>query len=109
MRGLHETDAPTYVAAVGSAKKLAFTPVATAAFDVDGFYLGAPQLLHADSDVPELPASYHDAIKWRAMMLLHGADEASESYAFARERYEFYERVLVRLYTNAPEVRGALA
>ena len=53
-------------------------PVPNAAFRLHGMYVVGIQSLTSENHIPHgLPAVYHDAIKWRAVMMIHGSDEAS--------------------------------
>ena len=53
-----------------------------------GEYIRAPQTLVNDADVPMgLFEAYHDVIKWRAVMILLGGDEADKKYQFAKIAY----------------------
>lgn len=53
-------------------------PKPDAVYTIRGNYQKAPQTLAADGDVPEAPEAYHDAIKWRALILMGVHDEAVE-------------------------------
>ena len=66
---------PTYVTPTRDGLGLTFTPSATEPFRIEGMYITAPQELALDNDVPSIPKQHHQAIVWRAVMLLHGSDE----------------------------------
>ena len=78
-------------------------------YTLRGLYLKAPQVLVNNSDLPDMPASFHSVIVERALMLLHQYDEAMEPLAFATQRYaESYGR-LARSQGPAITWGGALA
>ena len=56
-------------------------------------------------DIPlGLPANYHHVIKWRAIMKLHGFDEAKDSEEFAVKQYATVFNNMKRLYLPRPRV-----
>jgi hypothetical protein len=67
--------------AVTPKNELAFGSVPDTAFTIRGQYQKGPQLLVANSDIPEMPARFHDLIVWEAhrMLLIHdGAYQESQ-------------------------------
>lgn len=70
---------------------LIFGPAPDVAYVVTGEYQAAPSSMAADSDEPTgLPAHFHMAIVFGALMK-HGAfDSASEVFAYAKDRYDYY-------------------
>lgn len=100
---------PTYVSQTRDGLGVTFTPPGTDPFRLEGLYIAAPQELTRDSDVPDIPSQYHQAIVWRAVMLLHGSDEAAESYRFASMQFDQIERSMLRQFTPRPRVGGPLA
>lgn len=55
---------------------------------IRGRYYKGVQTLSADDDTPEMPAKFHDAIMWRALLDLHGFDENDRKEARAARNYE---------------------
>lgn len=55
--------------------RVVFYPLPDKGYTVRGQYRKAPQTLAVDADVPEMPAEFHDAIKWRALVFLGVFDE----------------------------------
>jgi len=72
--GIVQTGAPTIVA-IGADDKVRLHPTPDDAYIVRGKYYKSPQALLLDGDVPEMPARFHDAIQWRALILLGTFDE----------------------------------
>lgn len=56
--------------AVTAKNELAFGPYPDAAYRIRGQYQKGPQILTANSDIPEMPARFHDLIVWEAHRLL---------------------------------------
>ena len=88
---------------------LLVNPVPNDAYRLHGMYVVGIQSLTSEDHIPHsLPEAYHDVIKWRAVMMIHGSDEASESYHFAQIQYDEIFRTLARLYLPDVTVGGAL-
>ena len=88
---------------------LLVNPVPNDEFRLHGMYVVGVQSLTSEDHVPHsLPEAYHDVIKWRAVMMIHGSDEASASYQFAQIQYDEIFRTLARLYLPDVTVGGAL-
>ena len=84
-------------------------PPALAGYTVTLDYFTAPTDLAADADIPSLPAQYHEAIVWRALMLYGSFEGAVESYDRGKDEYK---RIMAPLEAGRlPEVgfAGALA
>lgn len=58
-------------------------------------YVVTPQVLAADTDTPEMPAQFHPAIKWRAVMQRSLQDNDASTYDRARVHYEEIESALI--------------
>jgi hypothetical protein len=58
-------------------RRLLVNPIPDKEYRVRGVYRKAPQTLSADGDIPDMPEQYHEAIKWRALVLLGTFDEAT--------------------------------
>lgn len=65
---------------------LVLTPRPDKAYVVRGEYWRTPQVLAANADVPLCPERFHDAIKWKALVLLHSHDEGINNIALARQQ-----------------------
>lgn len=71
------TGKPT-VFTVTPANAISLYPIPDAAYTLRGRYLKSAQTLSADGDEPEMPAHFHDLIKWQALILLGLFDEAGQ-------------------------------
>ena len=88
---------------------LLINPIPNAAYRLHGMYVVGIQSLTSENHIPHgLPEAYHDVIKWRAVMMVHGSDEASASYQYAQIQYDEIFRTLTRLYLPEVTVGGAL-
>lgn len=91
-------------------KRIIFHPTPNEAWNVHGMYVrGVDILTTANQEPLDLPEAYHDIIKWKAVMMLQGSDEASESYAFAQQQYSALLEALERIYLPQITVGGAIA
>jgi hypothetical protein len=79
--GIVPSGLPTVVA-IGADGNVRLHPTPDAAYIVRGKYYKSPQLLSVDGDVPEMPARFHDAIQWRALILLGTFDETPNQIHF---------------------------
>lgn len=70
------------------------------AYKIRGFYRRGVQSLAADSDVPFIDEQYHQAIVWRALMLLGDDDEAPYEVASSMAQYDQMYAAMVRDYTD---------
>lgn len=75
------------------------------AYKIRGFYRRGVQTLTADADEPFVDEQYHQAIVWRALMLLGDDDEAPYEVASSGAQFEQIYRAMVRDYTD-PVVLG---
>jgi hypothetical protein len=73
---------------------------------VRGEYQRGPQNLVADGDIPIMPAQYHDAIVWRAAMMLAEHDEAPVAHQGAQLKYSAILTSMVRDLLPAVELGG---
>lgn len=76
---------------------LMFGPMPDYGYTVNGEYLKANQTLALDADTPELPAQYHMAIVYRAMMMCARFEAAGEIFEDAEMNYK---RIINRLEMN---------
>ena len=108
-RSVRDPSQPTAFA-IAPDLDLVLHPVPRGSYHFGGEYQSAVQVLEAEDDVPRgLPEEYHPIIKWRAVMLLHGNDEAGSSYQFAASEYRPMLLSLERLYLPDVTIAEALA
>jgi hypothetical protein len=76
LRGTSSTrqERPT-IYAIDPARKLALWPLPDVAYTLRGQYRKSPQTLTANTDVPDMPAEYHDLIMYEALISLANFDE----------------------------------
>lgn len=86
-RGAQETNRPR-VWAISPAGELCVGPVPDKAYVLQGGFWKTPQALTADTDEPEMPARFHKAIVYRAMMLLAEGDESIGTLQLAEREYQ---------------------
>ena len=100
------TGKPIYVT-IDDAENLQFYPEPDDTYTIRGRYHKSPQTLSADGDTPEMPAEFHRAIAYRALMLQAQHDEAYDNLkVWSME----YDRVMDRLRTHQlPRIRTAKA
>ena len=64
--------------------------------------------MHPNNQVPlGLPDDYHDMVKWKAVAMLHGFDDALEQVQFASTQYAIHFNNLKRLYLPPVELAPA--
>ena len=73
-------DKPNFIT-IDDQDKIRLSPTPDAIYTIRGLYHQAPQILAVDADIPEMPAQFHDLIKWRALDLLATFDEGFEQKA----------------------------
>lgn len=86
-RGTHDAQRPVYWS-VSPARELVVGPKPDAAYVIRGEYQAAPQILAVDGDIPNMPTQYHQAILWRAAMMLAEHDEAPSALQVAARKYQ---------------------
>lgn len=84
--GTHDQARPTRYA-VSPTKELLVGATPDAGYTIRGEYVRTPQILSANSDEPDMPERYHQAIVWRAIMLMSQHDSAWDAYNAAELRY----------------------
>ncbi len=77
---------PTHVA-ISPADGVLVGPEPNTTYTVVGEYYRSPQMLSANTDTPEMPERFHEAIMWRALMWAARYDSASEIWTEARNNY----------------------
>lgn len=105
-RGVQTNSRPIHYAF--EAGKLLLGPLPDKAYTLRGWYMKSAQVLANDTDVPECPDFFHDGIKWRAIMDLHGQDTAFADRAVAQSEYSRLYRLLANEQTDAVVVGGSL-
>ena len=109
-RLLLQSDGRPTAFAIAHDKRLIFHATPDAKYTVHGMYVEGVQLFASENQTPRgIPDEYHDIIKWKAVMMLHGSDEANESYAFAQTQYQELLNSLERIYLPGVTIAGALA
>lgn len=91
---MRNTKARPVVVSIMPNKDLAFGSTPDGVYVIDGEYYTQPVTLSADSDTPLLPARFHMAIVYRAMMYYAGFEAAPE--VMARGDFE-YRRLYSRM------------
>lgn len=94
---------------IDPSKNFVLGPTPDDVYNVNGEGYALPTELTLDTDRPTMPAQYHMAIVWRALMYYGTYENAPEAYS--RGETEF-KRLLRRLYSDqAPDITpgGALA
>lgn len=79
------------------------------AYTLRGRYTKSQQVLVLDSDVPEMPADFHDAITWRALILMGTYDEATQQMPTWAFEYSTIMDELRRSQLPRIDVGGPLA
>ena len=96
--------------AISPSIQLILHAIPEAAHRIHGMHVTGVQTLVSENDIPNLPDDeYHDVIKWRAVMMVHGFDEADKSYMFAKEQYSELLESMSRKYLPSITVAGAVA
>lgn len=85
-RGEQTNDRPRYFS-VSPAGEFCLGPTPDDTYVVRGEYRKNPQTLAANTDEPEMPARFHEAIVWGALILLAEHDEAQFHLATWTRRY----------------------
>lgn len=80
--------------------RLCVGPPPDRAWVLSGDYIRTPQTLAANADVPRCPAQFHDAIVYRALMLLGDHDEAPTVIVPSKAKFDARYRALVSATTE---------
>jgi hypothetical protein len=104
-RGVHDAMKPTYWS-IAPDRSFLVGPKPDQAYVVRGEYQRGAQTLVADGDVPIMPDEYHDAIVWRAAVLLAEHDEAPVARQTAVLNYDPLFRSMSRDLLPAFELGG---
>ncbi len=108
MGSLRSTNVRPTVFTISPAKAIC-TPPALAGYTITSDYFSAPDDLEADAGTPGLPAQFHMAIVYRALMMYGAYESASEVYD--RGELEFGKLMRRMTADRTPEMSfaGALA
>lgn len=91
-----------YMVSVNPDEALVLWPIPDAIYTVNGSYRKTAQAMTVDASVPILPAQFHMAIVWRALMFYGAFENAPEVYSHAINEYN---RILSRMEINQlPEI-----
>lgn len=85
-RGVQNENRPIHFS-VSPAGEFCLGPKPDGAYVIRGEYRKTPQRLVANEDVPEMPARFHDAIVFQALLLMAEHDEGGIHMATAMRRY----------------------
>lgn len=102
-RGSQTSARPAHYAVRPRDGALCFGPTPDAAYTVRGEYRSTPQVLAVNADIPEMPERFHDAIKYRALMLLGQHDEAPAAVNYPANEFRRVMGDLMR--DQLPRVR----
>lgn len=102
--GTHDATRPLHVALQQQDRALRIGPKPDKAYVLRGWYRRSIQVLTLDADEPYIDEEYHQAIVWRALMLLQGDDEAGEAFGRARDEYRAILSRMVFDYTDRVEL-----
>lgn len=83
--------------------------VATYSHQIEGEYWLSPQILAADSDVPEMPVQYHNLIRWYAIENYGYKEAAPEVLARAQLKLKTFMRQLENNQMAAFKTAGPMA
>lgn len=106
-RGVQTNSRPIYYAL--EAGKLLLGPLPDKTYTLRGLYMKSPQILANNADLPELPDTFHEVIKWRAILDLHGRDGAFADRSVAQAEYSRLYRLLANEQTAPLSLGNALA
>jgi hypothetical protein len=95
--------------AVGPDGKLYCGPITSAGWTIIGEYYRLPSEMAAAGDIPSLPAQYHMAIVYRAMMLYGVSEAAAEVYQDGQNAFDTIMREIERTQLPPMRLAGALA
>lgn len=98
---------PTVVA-LAPDKSVCFGAIASGGYTILGDYYKAPSEFISDQSTPEIPAQYHMAIVYRAMMYYGTSEAATEIYDEGRTEYLRYMNRIERNQQDIPTIAGAL-
>lgn len=97
------------VAAIADDGRLLVWPTPDKAYMLRGWRRLTPQVLAADTDVPECPEAFHDIILWRTLLYLGQYDEAVTQFPFWNVEFRRLLSLLEQDQLPTIELPGALA
>lgn len=100
--GTHDATRPNAIA-IGFDRTLNIGPKPNKGYVLRGWYRRKIQTLAVDSDVPYLDEQYHDAIVYRALMLLAEHDEAAFAIGTAQSKARSLHSQMLGEFTDAIE------
>lgn len=93
---------PTVITVSPTKSLILALPPDDTSYVVSGKYQTAPSVLAQDADTPEMPARFHMAIVWKALMMYARYENAPEIYADGKTNYM---SMLVKMEQNQlPEI-----
>lgn len=101
--GAPDSQRPNHIA-LGFDRKLYLGPPTDAAYVLRGWYQRSIQTLAANADEPYIDAEYHQAIVWRALMLMSDDDEDVAGSGSHMQEYRRIYSAMAREYTPKIEV-----
>lgn len=97
------------VAAIADDGRLLVWPTPDKAYMLRGWRRLTPQVLAADTDVPECPEAFHEIIQWRTLLYLGQYDEAVTQFPFWNVEFRRLLSLLEQDQLPIIELPGALA
>lgn len=85
--GVHDQARPTRYA-ISPANEVVVGATPDASYKLRGEYIRTPQILEANNDTPIMPERFHQAIVWKAIMMMSQHDEAWPAYNAAQSNYD---------------------
>lgn len=100
---------PTFMA-IDPERRLLVHPIPDAEYVLHGrHYTGVEILSDANQQPRGISDDYHEAIVWRAVMMVHADDDAGATYQFAQMNYDELLDSMERIYLPPVRFGGALA
>lgn len=88
------------VAALGTDKTIKLGPTPDKAYVLRGWYHRTIQTLTRNNDVPYIDEQYHDAIVWRALLMLNEDEEGAFQIGAVGARYHGLRAAMIKAYTE---------
>lgn len=101
--GAHDAARPTTIA-FDFTRQLCIGPKPDQAYMLRGEYRRAIQALAADSDIPFIDPEFHQAIVWRALVLLGEDDESQFEAGTSAANYIMARQGMIDAYTEGVEL-----
>lgn len=84
-------------------------PTPAVIYNIRGPYRRATQEMTADADTPDMPAQFHNGVKWKALVLLNSGDEAALPVAYCQDQLTIYTDKLEKAQLDGIDVGATLA